>query len=203
MALIIGDSTVKHIDEKKISRAERGKSTCHSYSGAKIKDIHQKFQQSSYNDEYVTIILHVGTNDLANDGADEFAERMENLIVDVKNRAKRVGISSVIKRYDGRVSFSKIAYYNTLTYKLCVKHNVSYIDNDHITKNLLNGSNLHLNKLGDKTLGNTFCTFVKSVRINHEAAIPATNRQPFFQKAAKWTKEWTNYLRFVKEQLSM
>ena len=62
----------------------------------KKKDIHQKFQQSSYNDEYVTIILHVSTNDLANDGADEVAERMENLIVDVKKRAKRVGISSVI-----------------------------------------------------------------------------------------------------------
>ena len=94
--LIIGDSMVKHIQEKKISRTARGKSIYHSYSGAKKKDIHQKFQQSSYNDEYVTIILHVSTNDLANDGADEVAERMENLIVDVKKRAKRVGISSVI-----------------------------------------------------------------------------------------------------------
>ena len=43
----------------------------------------------------------------------------------------------------------------------------------------------------------------KLIRINHEAAIPATNRQPFFQRATKRTKKWTNYLRFVKEQLSM
>ena len=49
--LIIGDSMVKHIEEKKISRAARGMFTCHSYSGAKVKDIHQNFQQSSYNDD--------------------------------------------------------------------------------------------------------------------------------------------------------
>jgi hypothetical protein len=34
--LVIGDSMVKNINEKKIERAARGKSICHSYSGATI-----------------------------------------------------------------------------------------------------------------------------------------------------------------------
>jgi hypothetical protein len=37
---------------------------------------------------------------------------MEELIEEVKHRAERVAVSSVIKRYDGRVPPSKIASYN-------------------------------------------------------------------------------------------
>ena len=192
---------VKHINPKKISRAARGKSTCHSFSGAKVKDVHQNFLES-FKDEYDTVILHVGTNDLVNSDADEVATSMESLIAFVRNRAIKVGISSVIKWFDGKVPLSKIAYYNTLIYRLCAKHNVSYINNDDIGKNLLNGSNLHSNKFGDKSLGSAFCTFVKPVINSHDAATQSTTHQSFFQRPGRWSKEWTNYLRFVKRRLS-
>ena len=32
--LFVGDSMIKHIDERKIERAFGGKATCHSYGGA-------------------------------------------------------------------------------------------------------------------------------------------------------------------------
>ena len=37
--LVIGDSMVKNIDEKKIERAARGKTVCHSYSGATVSQL--------------------------------------------------------------------------------------------------------------------------------------------------------------------
>ena len=44
--LVIGDSMVKNIEEKKIERAARGKTVCHSYSGAMhCKSIAPKFNR--------------------------------------------------------------------------------------------------------------------------------------------------------------
>ena len=49
---------------------------------------------------------------------------------------------------------------------MCSKHNIAYIDNSCIGRSLLNGSNLHLNRDGDKALGSAFCTYLKSDRIS-------------------------------------
>jgi hypothetical protein len=100
--LVIGDSMVKNIDEKKIERAERGKSICHSYSGATIPQLRQKFQENCDEEKYKAIILHIGTNDLVREDADNVAKKMDVLIEEVKSRAERVAVSSVIERYDGR-----------------------------------------------------------------------------------------------------
>ena len=113
--------------------------------------------------------------------ADKVAEKMEELIEEVKHRAERVAVSSVIKRYDGRVPPSKIASYNYLMYHICLKHNIYYFDNDDMVKSLLNHSNLHLNKVGDKALGSAFCTFLKSRLAGHHM------------------KEWTNYRKHVSQ----
>jgi hypothetical protein len=111
---------VKNIDEKKIERAARGKTVFHSYSGATVSQLQQKLiEDNCHDNEYETIILHIGTNDLVRKDADKVAEKMEELI-----RAERVAVSSVIKRYDGRVPPSKIASYNYLMYHICLKHNI-------------------------------------------------------------------------------
>ena len=66
-----------------------------------------------HDNEYKTIILHIGTNDLVREDADKVAEKMEELIEEMKRLfERRVAVSSVIKRYDGRVPPSKIASYN-------------------------------------------------------------------------------------------
>ena len=64
-SLVIGDSMVKNIDQRKLERAGRKKTICHSYSGAKVGHIREKIQQYWKEDhQYEEIILHVGTNDL-------------------------------------------------------------------------------------------------------------------------------------------
>ena len=117
--LVIGDSMVKNIDEKKIERAARGKSICHSYSGATVPQLRQKFQENCDEEKYKAIILHIGTNDLVREDAENVAKKMDVLIEEVKSRAERVAVSSVIERHDGRVPASKIASYNNLVYNLC------------------------------------------------------------------------------------
>ena len=179
--LVIGDSMMKNIDEKKIERAARGKSICHSYSGATIPQMGQKFQENCDEKKYKAIILHIGTNDLVREDADNVSKKMDVLIEEVKSRAERVAVSSVIERHDGRVPASKIASYNNLVYNLCTKHNINYINNDDIDKSLLNGSNLHLNKAGDKALGRAFCSYLKSSRPMNTRQVPSRNNQRFFQ----------------------
>jgi uncharacterized ferredoxin-like protein len=41
---------------------------------------------------YETIILHIGTNDLVREDTDKVAEKMEELIEEVKHRAERVAV---------------------------------------------------------------------------------------------------------------
>ena len=63
--LVIGDCLVKHIDGNKIARTARNKAISHSCSGATVNQISAKFDDQREKSQYDTIILHVGTNDLA------------------------------------------------------------------------------------------------------------------------------------------
>jgi hypothetical protein len=194
---------VKNIDEKKIERATRGKSICHSYSGATVPQLRQKFQENCDEDKYKAIILHIGTNDLVREDADNVAKKMDVLIEEVKSQAEKVAVSSVIERLDGRVSASKIASYNNLdlVYNLCTKHNINYINNDDIDKSLLNGTNLHLNKAGDKALGGAFCSYLKSSRPINTRQVPSRSNRRFFHQTGRHTTQCTEYLMFVSQIL--
>ena len=199
--LVIGDSMVKNISEKKIERAARGKSIRHSYSGATVPQLHQKFQQNCDEEKYKTIILHIGTNHLVREDADNVAKKIDVLIEEVKSRAERVAVSSVIERHDGRVPASKITSCNNLVYNLCTKQNINYINNDDIDKSPLNGSNLHLNKAGDKALGGAFCSYLKSSRPINTRQVPSRSNQHFFHQTARHTTQWTECLMFVSQVL--
>ena len=195
--LLIGDSMIKHMDSKKLERAAGCKTTCHSYGGAKIKDIHDKIKDLSSGNtadhEYETIIAHVGTNDLTTREPEEVAADMEDLITTMKVHAKTVAISEVIKRYDNNELLinNKINSYNNLVKDLCLKHNISIISNNTIDKSLLNRSYLHLNRNGDKVLGKTLCDYLKSLR-------HTTKRSNFLEIGQnQWNKAWTAYLNHV------
>ena len=82
------------------------------------------------------------------------------------NHTNKVAVSGAIKHYDGKVKNYNIEQYNKLINDLCSKHNITYIENSYIGKSLLNGSNLHSNRDGDKALGNAFSTYLKSDEIN-------------------------------------
>jgi hypothetical protein len=156
--LVIGDSMVKNIDSEKLERAAKQKTVCHSYSGATVEQIHQKIEEYWNEDHNYQRV------DLAREKPEEVSKKMETLITKVKTHANEVAASSVIRRYDNKVRTSNITHYNNLLHQLCIKHNITYIDNDCIDRSMLNGSNLYLNKHGDKHRG-AFCAFLKPKRI--------------------------------------
>ena len=58
-----------------------------------------------------------------------------------------------------------------------------------------------VNKVGDKALGSAFCTFLKSIRASHAGPVPPGSGEPFFPPAVRRTKEWTDYLRCVRQAM--
>ena len=168
---------VKHIDRQKIERAAGCQSVVHSYSGARVEQINSKIKEYwSEGEQYDTVVLHVGlTNNLVSEDPEKVAAKMDELIENLKDHAKKIAVSSVIKRYDNRVPASNITYFNNLVNNLCSNRNITFLNNDHIDRSFLNRSNLHLNQLGDRVLGSAYCTYLKSARVR-----PTGNIRAFF-----------------------
>ena len=103
----------------------------------------------------------MGTNNLVSEKPEEVAGKMDDLIKSLKGNARMIAISGVIKRYDNRVEASKISHFNHLVKNLCANH-ATFFNNDYIDRSLLNRSNLHLDREGDRTLGSVFCSYLKS-----------------------------------------
>ena len=204
ITLVIGDSMIKNINSTKIERASGNKSVCHSYSGARVKQIEGKLK--NYDGQYDSIILHVGTNDLAHSDAEKVANDMESLLEETKTHAKKIAVSSIIKRYDGKVHSEKIDHYNKLLENLCLKHNVTLINNDNIDESRLNGSNLHLNRFGDIALGSAFCSYLKSFRTKTQNALQGNvnrDRNHFlFKVHAQRSRDWPVHLNLVRKMMT-
>ena len=204
--LVIGDSMVKHIDRQKIERAAGCQSVVHSYSGARVEQINSKIKEYwSEGEQYDTVVLHVGTNNLVSEDPEKVAAKMDELIENLKDHAKKIAVSSVIKRYDNRVPASNITYFNNLVNNLCSNRNITFLNNDHIDRSFLNRSNLHLNQLGDRVLGSAYCTYLKSARVRPTGNIqkPVGNDKQFFRQAyGHRNREWTMYLQYVNQALN-
>ena len=109
------------------------------------------------------LFMCMGTNDLVSDDVNTSVKEMEEVIVEAKLHAHNVAISSVVKRYDNKVPNSRVAHFNNLVHDLCKKHKITFID-DNIDKSYLNRSTLHLNYNGDKALGKSLCSYLRSVK---------------------------------------
>ena len=136
--------------------------------------------------------MHVGTNNLVSEEPEEVAAKMDGLIKDLKGNARKIVVkryvSSVVKRYDNRVSATKITRFNVLANNLCTKHNTTFLNNDHI----------------DRVLGSVFCSNLKSsvrVRTAGNVLIQAGNdsKQFFHQVRGRQNREWTMYLQYVNQ----
>ena len=131
---------------------------------------------------------------------------MDKLLQEAKTHSKKVAVSNVIRRYDGKVHSNKIDHYNRLLENLCLKHNVTLINNENIGNSRLNGSNLHLNRFGDIALGSAFCSYLKSFRAKTQNALQGnvnSNRYDFLSKIhAQRTREWPVHLNLVKRMMT-
>ena len=110
-------------------------------------------------------ILHVGTNDLtSNTPSDEIARNIINLASEMKSEKSDVSISTIITRADKPELNKKGVEVNNHLKEMCKEKNIFIIDNSkRIKPNHLNSSKIHLNKKGDKILGNIFTQHLSKV----------------------------------------
>ena len=208
-ACLIGDSLVKNIESRKLSRACRGKTKVECSRGAKIKDIHKKaneFLASGHIDRNTALIVHCGTNDLTVENEDAAATNLRMLINDLKPKTKSLAISAVTLRNDSAVVTARIINrFNRLTESICEQTNVCFIDNSNILAHHLNRSNLHLNSNGSKVLGSNLCRYLRRANLPPSGQELTTKlatgfRQDHFRvrKPLNHAKMWTNYLSQVR-----
>ena len=105
-------------------------------------------------------ILHCGTNDLrTGKDAQEIANGIINLALDLKLDDNEVAISSIVTRNDDLND--KAIKVNDFLKVITIKYNLGLIDHANITKNHLNNSNLHLTSRGANVLAKNFVDFIK------------------------------------------
>ena len=102
---------------------------------------------------------------------------------------------------DGKLSNQKLEEANNLSLSLCKRYEVAFLDNSEIDQSHLNRSNLHLNRNGDKLLGEKFCSYLKLVKISrnavHNQKLHGKNK-PFFRLVlGHRMKEWSDHLKLV------
>ena len=165
--ILIGDSIVKNINPRKISKRRVVKRT---FPGKNAEEIKSEINSVSTEPNPLHVIIHAGTNNIPNDTVGECVENIENLA----NCAEQIfpnsliGLSSITVRNDINVN-TKVKEVNKELEKLCEKKGFKFIDNKNIDNSCLNGSNLHLNSKGSAFLATNFIKFIrgKDVQPHH------------------------------------
>ena len=155
--VIIGDSILKDIEPYKM-RLAVGKSEkifMKSFAGADTESMeHYVVPSKKY--EIDLVILHFGTNDLRGDkNAEDIAQGIINVGVEMKTKTNEVMISSILPRRDNIDLDNKGVEVNKLLNTLCSVYNFNFVTNCNILKeDHLNKGGLHLNSSGTYALVN-------------------------------------------------
>ena len=157
--LIIGDSIIKHIDPKKISRKKTIKRT---FPGKTAEQIKSEVESMEVEVLPSHIIVHAGTNDLSVQPSHNCVKNIENLALCIKKKFtdSRIAISSITVRNDLDLS-KQISTANEELQKMCSKNGFDFIKNNNIDATCLNGGLLHLNSKGSAFLATNFIKFLR------------------------------------------
>ena len=170
--VLIGDSMVKNINPRKLSRKRVNKFI---FPGKTAEEIASEIQNIGIQSPTDTthVIIHAGTNNLPMNSSSECVKSIKGLCATVKEKFPdaKFGLSSIIQREDIDVS-RKINEVNTQLERLCNELDFIFIDNSIIDESVLNGSKLHLNAKGSALLATRFIKFINP------------NRQTYNQTAA-------------------
>ena len=163
--LIIGDSMVKHLDGRKLKGSLGNGQNFYvkSFSGANTEDM-ADYSKPPMKRNPDVVILHVGTNSLGtNKPAEDIANEINDLAVDLRNGENEVVVSAIIPRGDDLALNEKGKVVNQELKALCETNDLDFIDHQNIdeTKHL-NGSALHLNRMGTALLANNFTKYLKA-----------------------------------------
>lgn len=157
--LIIGDSIIKHIEPRKLSKKTVYK---RSFPGRRAEEIHDEIDNIQMNDELSYVIIHVGTNNLPSESVDSCVRQIQKLALKTRRKFQnsKIGISSIIHRDDINVS-AKLSAVNGKLKEMANNDDFVFIDNSRIDGTCLNGSKLHLNAKGSAYLANNFIKFIR------------------------------------------
>ena len=109
------------------------------------------------------IVLHAGTNNLRNeDPARVIAEKLMELVLNMKGQENDVMVSSLIARSDDEDLQQKLMQVNEILEAECQRYNLCFINNGNISPTQhLNGGGLHLNYKGTVLLASNFIEHIK------------------------------------------
>ena len=152
--VIIGDSIIKNIDPRRLSKKPVRKFT---YPGKTADRLSQEVTSINERDDPVHVIVHAGTNNLPTDSAQRCAEKIVDLAKSVKLKFpnSRIAVAALTHRED--LDFSaKLHDVNENLKSLSESNNFKFIDNSIIDNSCLNSSKLHLNSKGSSLLAVKF-----------------------------------------------
>lgn len=171
--LLVGDSMIKNIDPKKLSRKRVYK---HTFPGKTAQEIAEEVNNlNTVQEQPSHIIICAGTNNVPTDTPDECASNIKKLADTLQSKypTSKIGISTVMHRSDIDVS-DKITDINDKLTDL-TNNEFTLINNSTIDNSCLNHSKLHLNAKGSAILATRFIKFLNpsKLRSNH-----GNHRQP-------------------------
>ena len=158
--VIIGDSMIKYMNGREISRYSSVK--IRSHPGAITEDL-TDYVRPTARKKPKMMVIHSGTNDLTNKV--NTLQKIRKVINAIKendvNDEIEIVLSSVIHRDDQDLE-DEINKLNKKLENLCKGKGMRFIDNSNIKISSLNRSKLHLNKSGTALLTKTFVKMVNS-----------------------------------------
>ena len=191
--LLIGDSIIKNIHPRKLSRRKVNK---HSFPGKTAEEIISEVKNIK-SDSPSHIILHAGTNNLPVDNPSVCIRKIESLAMNINKKFPNstIGISSITLRRDLNLG-DQVAKVNDGLQVFCTKNEFKFIDNRNLDSSCLNGSLLHLNAKGSAYLAANFIKFLRGNTPFVPTTSPKQRRnQDFLNKTAR--------LSFLEDILSM
>ena len=161
--VIIGDSIVKHIDPRKLTRKKVHKFT---YPGKTIENIEKELNHINIQSPPSHVIVDAGTNNILTDSTEDKDKFPDS----------KVGFSGITTRQGIDVAVN-IEVVDKKLKEISVEHNVSFINNSSIDSSSLNGSNLHLDGKGSAFLATHFrSSTIKQVGGMLKAILTETSR---------------------------
>ena len=141
--LIMGDSMLYGVGEKKLSKNEAGKVRC--FSGSKIKDLHHFHMKPLLTKKPSKVILHDGTNDAVNKEAT--TDQILDALLDLKKEIETtlpdctIVLSMPMRRLDNRAAGKIMEMLN----KKILSLRLSVVNNQNISEKGVGRRRLHLN----------------------------------------------------------
>ena len=156
--LIAEDSMLHEIDKIRLSRAKPNSVKVRIFRGAAIDDM-KDFLKPYLKRLPTNILLHVGTNNSINDSSSVILNKLLSLKYYIHTELSEFNVilSNIIDRSDNSIARLKISNFNIHLNSL----KIDTIDSSSISTEHLNGSGLHLNRLGK---GKIFLNFIKKLR---------------------------------------